>query len=626
MKLLARIAATSAALAALVAPALALGQSAAPTITQSSGAGFPDRAYLLQLPSSRALTAAQVEVTENGSPVAGLAVVPPGGSRSGAILLIDASNSMEGAPIKGAMAAARAFLAERKDDLPVAVVVFGPDDSVLTDFTTDAKELAASVAETPPLAEGTHIYDALIRVSALADAKGLERTTVVLLSDGTDIGSQAGRGEALESLVDARVRVISVGLSSPQYDPETLQSLARRTGGTYVETATPAALEPVFEEIGQQLSSEYEITYRSLLPPERDAVVEARVAGYAPARATYTTPALDLSARGTFERDWIDDVIVSPWLMVFIIVAVLALIAFAIITALDVRSRSLRRRMALYVTVPSEDESRLRRAEVAALLADQAQRRVAGQRWWQNFERDVELGGFNLSPVTIAGWTVIGGIVASLVFAIAIQSLAGLLVGLIAPIVTRLVIRIRVSRKRAAFAEQLPDNLDVLAGSLRAGHSLIGAMSVMMDGADEPSKTEFRRVIQDEQLGVPIDQALMVTRQRMDNKDLEQVAIVTRLQREAGGNTAEVLDRVADNIRASMEIRRLVRVLTAQGRLAMWVLMATPIALTGFILLINPSHLDPLFERAIGNAFLVAWFVMMIAGWYAIRKIVRIEL
>ena len=626
MKLLARIAVTSAALAALVTPALALGQGAGLTLTPTSSAGFPDRNYLLALPTSRALTAAQVSVTENGSPVAGLAVVPPGGSRSGAILLIDASNSMKGAPIRGAMVAARAFLAERKEDLPVAVVVFGPDDSVLTDFTTDKTELAASVAETPPLAEGTHIYDALIRVSALAEAQGLERTTVVLLSDGTDIGSGASRGEALESLAGASVRVISVGLSSSQYDPETLQALARRTGGTYVETATPAALEPVFEEIGQLLSSEYELTYRSLLPPEREAVVEARVAGYAPARATYTTPALDFSARGTFERDWIDDVIVSPWLLVFIIVAVLALIAFAIITALDVRNRSIRRRMALYVTVPSEEESRLRRAEVASMLAEQAERRFGGQRWWQNFERDVELGGFNTSAITIAGWTVIGGIVSSLVFAIALQSLAGLLVGLVAPIVTRVVVTIRVSRKRAAFSEQLPDNLDVLAGSLRAGHSLVGAMSVMMEGADEPSKTEIRRVIQDEQLGVPIDQALMVMRQRMDNKDVEQVAIVTRLQREAGGNTAEVLDRVADNIRAGMEIRRLVRVLTAQGRLAMWVLMATPIALTGFILLINPSHLDPLFDRAIGNAFLVAWFVMMIAGYYAIRKIVRIEL
>jgi len=626
VKLLARIAATSAALAALVTPVLALGQAAAPTLTATPPtSGFPDRAYILQLPERRALTPATVEVTENGAPVTGLAVEAPG-TTTGAILLIDASNSMRGAPIAGAMAAARAFMAQRVAGLPVAVIAYNPEVRVLSDFTTDQEELAAAITEAPATAEGTHIYDALIQAAEMAKDKGLPRATAVLLSDGHRRGVQASRAEALAALNDANVRVISVGLRSPEYDAETLQSVAGRTGGTYVVSATPAALEPIFSEIGAQLSNEYVLTYRSLLPAQREAVVKAAVAGLPAATATYTTPAVDFTARGTFERDWIDEVIVSPWLMVFILVAVLALIAFAIITALDVRNRSLRRRMALYVTVPSEEESRLRRAEVASMLAEQAERRFGGQRWWQNFVRDVELGGFNASAITIAGWTVIGGIVSSLVFAIALQSLVGLLVGLIAPIVIRVVVTIRVSRKRAAFAEQLPDNLDVLAGSLRAGHSLIGSMSVMMEGADEPSKTEIRRVIQDEQLGVPIDQALMVMRQRMENKDIEQVAIVTRLQREAGGNTAEVLDRVAENIRAGMEIRRLIRVLTAQGRLAMWILMAMPIALTGFILLINPSHLDALFERTIGNAFLVAWFVMMIAGYFVIKKIVNIEL
>ena len=626
MTLLARIAATSAALAALVTPVLALGQAAAPTLTATPPtSGFPDRAYILQLPERRALTPATVEVTENGAPVTGLAVEAPG-TTTGAILLIDASNSMRGAPIAGAMAAARAFMAQRVAGLPVAVIAYNPEVRVLSDFTTDQEELAAAITEAPATAEGTHIYDALIQAAEMAKDKGLPRATAVLLSDGHRRGVQASRAEALAALNDANVRVISVGLRSPEYDAETLQSIAGRTGGTYVVSATPAALEPIFSEIGAQLSNEYVLTYRSLLPAQREAVVKAAVAGLPAATATYTTPAVDFTARGTFERDWIDEVIVSPWLMVFILVAVLALVAFAIITALDVRNRSLRRRMALYVTVPSEEESRLRRAEVASMLAEQAERRFGGQRWWQNFVRDVELGGFNASAITIAGWTVIGGIVSSLVFAIALQSLVGLLVGLIAPIVIRVVVTIRVSRKRAAFAEQLPDNLDVLAGSLRAGHSLIGSMSVMMEGADEPSKTEIRRVIQDEQLGVPIDQALMVMRQRMENKDIEQVAIVTRLQREAGGNTAEVLDRVAENIRAGMEIRRLIRVLTAQGRLAMWILMAMPIALTGFILLINPSHLDALFERTIGNAFLVAWFVMMIAGYFVIKKIVNIEL
>ena len=300
MKLVTRIAVTSAALAALVAPTLALGQSASPTgakptVSESPSSGFPDKAYLLVLPKTQALSASKVSVTENESPVSGLAVAPPGGSKSGAILLIDASNSMKGAPIQNATAAARAFLAERKGDLPVAIVVFGPDDSVLTDFTTDSKQLAAAVAKTPATAEGTHIYDALINATDLAKSKGLERTTVVLLSDGTDSGSDASRADALTAATDGNVRVISVGLSSPQYDPQTLKSLANRTGGTYVQTATPAELQPIFQEIGQQLSREYEVTYRSLLPPNRPTVVAVTVAGYPTAKASYTTPALDFT-------------------------------------------------------------------------------------------------------------------------------------------------------------------------------------------------------------------------------------------------------------------------------------------------------------------------------------------
>ena len=241
--------------------------------------GFPDKAYLVTLPSTKALNTSNVDVTENGQPVTGLGVAPPGGDASGAILLIDASNSMKGAPIKNAMAASRAFLGERKKDLPVAIVVFGPEDSVLTDFTTDEAQLTEAVSKTPATSEGTHIYDALINAIDKAKDQGLERTTVVLLSDGTDVGSDASRAEALQAAADANVRVISVGLSSPQYDPETLKSLANRTGGKYVETATPAELQPIFQEIGQQLSSEYELTYRSLLPPQRPAAVLVKVAG-----------------------------------------------------------------------------------------------------------------------------------------------------------------------------------------------------------------------------------------------------------------------------------------------------------------------------------------------------------
>jgi tight adherence protein B len=612
-----------AAIAALSAPVTALGQSGL-TLKQAPDSSFPEKRFLLQLPEKRALLPGQVTLTENGTAVTDFTLEAPG-TATGAILLIDASNSMKGAPIAGAMAAAHAFVAQRNPKLPVAVIVFGPEDTVLSELTTSQQELVSKLSQAPALAEGTHIYDALISAADLAKDAGLERATVVLLSDGTDVGSSASRAEATKALEDANVRVISVGLRSKQFDPEALESIAKRTGGTYAQSATPAALAPIFSQISSRLAREYTVTYYSLLPPEVEATVRASVAGAGAATATYTTPPLKVGPPGSFDHSFFDEVILSPFLMAFVIVSVLALLSFAVLTAFDVRSRSIRRRMAQYVSVPTEEESNIRRAEVASMLASRAQKQVAGHRWWQSFEKDVELSGFNASPVTIAGWTVIAGVLSSIVAALIIQSLLGLLVGLLAPVITRLAVKQRVAKKRKAFAEQLPDNLDVLAGALRAGHSLVGAMNVMVEGADEPSKTEFRRVLQDEQLGVPIDQALMVTCRRMDNIDVEQVAIVTRLQREAGGNTAEVLDRVVENIRGRMEIRRLIRVLTAQGRLARWVLTGLPLVLVGFLLMINPDWLTPLTDTNIGRAFLVLWVLMLIAGSIVIKRIVEIE-
>lgn len=621
-----RIALVGAALAALCLPALALGQT--PTLSNAPGTGFPDRFYLLQLPTPRALQPSQLTITENGQPVLvdSIGVEAPGSGTSGVILLIDASESMKGKPIEEAIEAARAFMKARNPKLPVAVVVYNPEQHVLTDFTTDAATLNEAVATTPEVVFGTEIYDSLVLASEMATEYGLKRSTAVLLSDGQELSSESGLTDALAALDAASMRVIAVGFQSRRYQPGRLNALAKGSGGAFIPGATSDEFVPVFQSIGRQLSSEYLITYRSLLNPEVKAGVRVAVDGLPGAATTsYTTPAINLEPGGTFERSWIDRVIISPWLMIFVVVSVLALLAFAIITALDIRSRSVRKRMAQYVNVPTEEESKIRRAEVASMLADRAQKRVEGHRWWQSFERDVELAGFSSSAVMLAGWTLIGGVVASLVAAVAFRSLLGLLVGLIAPLVLRALIKNRIKRKRSAFAEELPDNLEVLAGALRAGHSLIGAMGVMVDGATEPSKTEFRRVLQDEQLGVPLDDALMVMAQRMDNLDIEQVAIVTRLGREAGGNTAEVLDRVVENIRGRMELQRLIRVLTAQGRIARYILTGIPIALLIFFFWINPSWLEPLWTETAGQFALGAWVIMLIAGWFAIKKIVDIE-
>ncbi len=623
MKPTLRIAIAGAALATLLVPTLAVGQvGAKPRLTEAQDSQFPDRVYLFRTPQETNLT--RLEVTENGGPVTGLAV-DSGTKSSGAVLLIDASNSMAGEPIDAAMAAARAFMAQRKDELPVAVIAYNPEITVLTGFTRESGELAAAVADAPATAEGTRIYDALIEAARLAREQGYARTTAVLLSDGHRRGVQATLDETLAALTDANVRVISVGLQSPQYDPETLQSVSKATGGTYVESATPEQLLPIFTAIGQQLSNEYVVSYRSLLPPNVKATVVAASPGFAPASATYMTPALDFTPKGTFEQNWVDQTITSPWLMIFVVVSVLALVAFAIFSAIDVRRRSLRRRMAAYVTVPSEDESRLRRAEVAAMLAGTAQRTVGGQRWWQRFETDVELGGFGLSALAIAGWTIVGGFFASLGAAVVFQNLWWLLIGLAAPFVTRFIVSRRVSKMRKAFEEQLADNLDVLAGAMRTGHSTMGALSVMADSAIEPSKSEYRRVLQDEQLGVPLDDALMVMARRMRSYDAEQIALVMRLQREAGGNTAEVLDRVAEVIRGRMELRRLVDVLTAQAKISRWILTALPIFVLLALVFTGGDYLQPMLDSLVGKIALVFGGFMVMIGSLWIKQIAKMD-
>ena len=109
----------------------------------------------------------------------------------------------------------------------------------------------------------------------------------------------------------------------------------------------------------------------------------------------------------------------------------------------------------------------------------------------------------------------------------------------------------------------------------------------MTDDAAEPSKTEFRRVLTDEQLGIPLEDALKVAIKRMENKDLDQVALVAKLQREMGSNSAEVLDRVVEAVRTRMDLRRLIRSLTAQGRMSRWVLTLLPVGLAVVLTLLS---------------------------------------
>jgi tight adherence protein B len=254
-----------------------------------------------------------------------------------------------------------------------------------------------------------------------------------------------------------------------------------------------------------------------------------------------------------------------------------------------------------------------------------AERSLEATRWWARFKETLELAEIRMSASRIALWTLAATLLAMWLLAVIGGSPVFALVGLAVPLVVRSVIYRKLERRRKLFAEQLPDNLQVLASALRAGHSLVGALSVVIDDADDPSRTEFRRVVADEQLGVPLEDAIRSVVRRMDNEDLEQVALVAALQRRTGGNMAEVLERVTETVRERFELRRMIQTLTAQGRMSRWIVTALPIVLLLAISALNPGYTNPLLTTTAGRLLLLFAGLMLVAGSLVIKKIVNIK-
>jgi len=289
---------------------------------------------------------------------------------------------------------------------------------------------------------------------------------------------------------------------------------------------------------------------------------------------------------------------------------------------------TVRRRLAEFVTVPDaiRDPRRRPTAQLTEKMLEGTESILRGSSWWQKFRWELEVALITMPAEQIVVLTAIGSLLVLLVIGHVFgQLLAAVVIALAIPFAVRAFLKRQLARRREQFAEQLPDNLQVLASALRAGHSFIGALSVVVDDAPEPSKAEFRRVVADEQLGVPLDDALHVVVERMDSRELEQVALVGALQFETGGNTAEVLDRVTETIRERFELRRTVRTLTAQGRMSRWVLTLLPLFLLLVITLINPSYMHILYSSTAGRVLLVLAGVSVTAGSLVIKRIVNIR-
>ncbi len=241
-------------------------------------------------------------------------------------------------------------------------------------------------------------------------------------------------------------------------------------------------------------------------------------------------------------------------------------------------------------------------------------------------DAELEAAGVSLR----SGEFVVASAVAALVFgvigaAILRNAFLALIVAGVGAAFPTLLLRSALGKRADHLREQLPDVLTIMASSLRAGHSFMQALDTVAKEIAQPAATEFQRVVAEIRLGRPAEDALEALAERVGSADFMWAVLAVNIQREVGGNLAEILDNVADTLRERATLRRQIKVLTAEGRLSAWVLALLPVGIALYMTAANPHYIGLLVTTTIGRVMLAGGLLLMGIGIYWMRRIVEID-
>jgi tight adherence protein B len=319
------------------------------------------------------------------------------------------------------------------------------------------------------------------------------------------------------------------------------------------------------------------------------------------------------------------------WASLIILFVVMAIAIFAFASAFtggDERARMLRDRLTTLERAaernPSEEIAVLRDELLSDIPAFNRMltawpRATAIQRVLTQADIKIRAGKFIL--ICAAAAAITGSLLMLLTNSV-IFAILGAAAGVMVPI---LYVSIRRNKRFAKFEEKFPEAIELLVRATRAGHPFATAVELIANEAPEPIAGEFRKVFEEQKFGMPIRDAMLNLAERMPLVDVKFFVTTVMLQRESGGNLAEILEKLAYVIRERFKIRRQIRVYTAQGRLTMMILMALPPFMVLWLSITSPEFIKPLFYDPLGHLLILAGVIMQTIGYLLIRKIINIK-
>ncbi|HUF33037.1 MAG TPA: type II secretion system F family protein [Acidimicrobiales bacterium] len=520
------------------------------------------------------------------------------GDRLEVVLVVDTSGSMRGAPFVAAQAAAAAFVDRLPEDASVGLVSFGSTPVVASPLTDDHTLVIAAIGSLQAAGE-TALYDGVaLAVGQLSDEAD-RRRSVVVLSDGGDTASAGTLEAAVAAVAVGEARLDVVELVTTESDPATLGQLAAAGGGGVASADDPSGLDGLFDRIAASLANEYDLTWRSSSEGPTPVVVRLEQGGVVAERLltldyptavapVTTTPAVAAPAPGLQSGS---EPRATTWMLAAGALCVgLALLLLGLALFVPRAQRRRRARLGPSSVAASTGAATTSLGELSGRATAAVEGALDRHGHRRGLDAKLEQAGVALRAgeyVVLAGSAVV---VAGAVGLLLSGSALGVLLALLVGGASRAILSVLARRRRARFAEQLGDTLQLLAGSLRAGYGLLQAIDALGREAPEPTNSEFRRLVVETRLGRDLSESLAAMAERLGTEDFAWVVQAIDINREVGGDLAEVLDNVGETIRERNQVQRQVKALTAEGRMSAYVLIALPFVLAVALQLMNPEY------------------------------------
>ncbi|MET7276862.1 VWA domain-containing protein [Kribbella sp. NPDC005582] len=553
------------------------------------------------------------------------------------ILVLDSSGSMAGSGIAAARQAALSYLNSLPGDVLAGLLTFSDRPRLVVKPTTSRNSVRNALAQVRAGGD-TALYDA---VRAAADALGSTQLgagaqrRLVVLSDGVDTSSKAKLSLVTGQLAGAGVPADVVAFRYGKGDRSAAQQIAAAAGGRTLTAQSASELTAAFAEVARNFTARSAI---DVLVP--DALAGQRVSlqvtvGAVHAQTTVTFAALTPRSTPTPEN-----VVPAPvphrtvwtWQLLALLSGVFLFLLLAVVLFRwqGVRQDATRRLLHQVGQYgPRRDEHAATEAEGAAArtavgFVGQALRSAGAE---QGLARRLDLADVKRKPAEWALLTVcVAAVLVVLAMLFGLSPLASIPVGLACGWFLQFAyLSIRISRRRAAFSEQLPDVLQLIVGSLRSGFSVAQAVDAVVRDGTQPAAGEFSRALAETRIGIELEESLNHVADRMESDDLRWVVMAIRIQREVGGNLAEVLKNTVDTMRERAQTRRHVQALSAEGRLSGYIIVALPIVLALFMTYTKSEYMRPLYTTPAGLMMVAGGAVLIIIGAFWIRALIKVE-